>query len=185
METRPLLTKPPNRLYSESRICVRVLTPERAYHIVPATWKGLLVILALVLFFTLLVTGLISYAIYSARRARFVIGERGLRIERTLYGRLIPWESILVGGVRWVNLNLEEGLRPAIKTNGVDLPGFKAGWFRLVDGQKALVFLTDYSHVVYVPTKEGYVVLLSVGDPLAFVRDLRRAWSDQLPSSGS
>ena len=161
-----------------------MLAPERVYHIVPPTGKGLLVILALVLLLTLLVTGLISYAIYSARGTRFVIGERGLRIERTPYGRLIPWESILVGEVRWVNLNLEEGLKPAIRTNGVELPGYKVGWFRLVDGQKALVFLTDYSRVVYVPTKEGYVVLLSVGDPLAFVRDLRRAWSDRLSGSG-
>lgn len=155
--------------------------PERVYHIVPATGKGLLVILALVLIFALIIGGLIAFAVYSSRRTRFVIEERGLRIERTLFGRLIPRDSILVGEARWVNLNVEEDLRPTIKTNGVDLPGYKAGWFRLADGQRALVFLTDYSRVVYLPTTEGYVVLISVEDPLAFIRDIRRAWSDSSP----
>ena len=64
---------------------------------------------------------------------------------------------------------------PRWKTNGVGLPGYQAGWFRLRRGGKALLFVTDRTRVVFVPTNEGYSVLLSVPDPDVFLRTLRAA----------
>ncbi len=64
------------------------------------------------------------------------------------------------------------------RTNGAGLPGYQAGWFRLQSGEKALVFVTDLERVVYVPTNEGYSLLLSVEEPDEFLDALTRMTSD-------
>ena len=43
------------------------------------------------------------------------------------------------------------------------------------DGEKVLVFVTDKSRAVYVPTRLGYAVVVSPGDPQRFLAALRRA----------
>jgi hypothetical protein len=56
---------------------------------------------------------------------------------------------------------------------GTGLPGYRSGWFRLRNGEKALLYLTDTSRAVYVPTTAGYGVLLSPQNPDEFVAALR------------
>ena len=72
-----------------------------------------------------------------------------------------------------MDLTAEREYRPSWRTNGVGLPGYSAGWFKLSNGQKALAFLTDRTRVVYLPTRAGYVLLLSVASPQEFLRALR------------
>jgi hypothetical protein len=43
------------------------------------------------------------------------------------------------------------------------------------DGEKALAFITDRTHVAYVPTTENYSLMLSVADPREFVGTLKSA----------
>lgn len=49
-----------------------------------------------------------------------------------------------------------------------------AGWFRLRNGEKALVCLTDSSGAVYVPTTAGYSVLVTRSDPDEFLSAIHR-----------
>jgi hypothetical protein len=60
---------------------------------------------------------------------------------------------------------VEADYRPKWRYQWFSLPGFASGWFKLQNKEKALVFLTDRSRVVYIPTSENYSVLLSVGKP--------------------
>jgi hypothetical protein len=55
---------------------------------------------------------------------------------------------------------------------GTGLPGYAAGWFKLANGEKALVYVTTQSEVVYIPTTEGYSLLLSVTEPDRFLARL-------------
>ena len=48
-------------------------------------------------------------------------------------------------------------------------------FFTLQNGEKALVYLTKRHDVVYVPTSDGYSLLLSVEEPEAFVERLQRS----------
>ena len=48
------------------------------------------------------------------------------------------------------------------------------GWFRLKNGEKALVSLTDRHRAVYVPTSRGYALLVSPAEPDSFLAALRR-----------
>lgn len=116
---------------------------------------------------------LFGFFAYSSRNTTFVLTDDGLAIRGTMYGRTLPWSSLRVEEAHAVDLRESTELRPTLRTNGLGLPGYQAGWFRLRRG-KGLLFVTDPSRVVAVPTTEGYVLVASVGDPEAFLEALRR-----------
>ncbi len=118
--------------------------------------------------------GALFYSLSSARTARFEVSPDGLRLRGDLYGRLIPAKSLRLDAARAVDLSTELTLAPSFRTVGTALSGYRAGWFRLRDGEKALLYVTDPTHVAYVPTTDGYAVLLSVADPHALIASLRR-----------
>ena len=41
------------------------------------------------------------------------------------------------------------------------LSGLRYGWFKLQNGEKALLVLTNPKHAIYIPTTEGYSLLVS------------------------
>ena len=112
---------------------------------------------------------------YQARHATFALTEQGLRIGPGLYGKTIPKEKINAEGIRVIDLNVEKNYQPKWRTNGAGLPGYSAGWFKLQNGEKALVFLTDKSSVIYIPTSDNYSVMLSVRDAAEMV-DAIKQW---------
>lgn len=144
------------------------------FTIAPGSSKALWIIAAISpLLFALLL--LFAFFVYSSRATRFELIAEGLAIRRTLYGRTIAWSSLEVEQARIVNLRDSYDLQPTLRTNGLGLPGYQAGWFRLRREGKGLLFVTDPSRVVALPTREGFTLLLSVRDPAGFAEALRRA----------
>ncbi|MBX3148402.1 MAG: hypothetical protein KF785_16680 [Gemmatimonadales bacterium] len=144
-----------------------------SFAIAPAASRPLWVIGAIAGFLVLLVL-VFLYVASASRRTQFTLGDEGLTISRTLYGRTIPWSALATDSARMVNLSEERELQPTMRTNGVGLPGYLTGWFRLRAGGRGLLFVTDRSRVVVVPTQNGFTLLLSVDDPEAFLAALRR-----------
>ena len=119
------------------------------------------------------ITALILLMVWGAMRAGFEISPEGLHARGIVYGRKVPHSSLLLERARHVNFRVDPDLRPRVRTNGIGLPGYLAGWIKLRNGEKALAFLSDHSRVVYIPTTEGYSMMLSVGDPEIFLSRLR------------
>jgi hypothetical protein len=115
-----------------------------------------------------------AYISYSATHVQFEVTPEGLRIRGDLYGRFVPSSSLLPTEAKQIDLRTDTPHRPTRRTNGAGLPGYRSGWFRLADREKALLFVTDASRVVYVPTRDGYSLLLSPADPQGFLASLRR-----------
>jgi hypothetical protein len=108
-------------------------------------------------------------------RARYELSSDGLLLRGDIYGRRpIATADLRGGAARIVDLDRESDLRPALRTFGTALPGYRSGWFRLRNGDKALVSLSDPHRVVYVPTTQGYVLLLSPSQPDHFLEALRK-----------
>jgi hypothetical protein len=116
----------------------------------------------------------VVYSLSASRTARFEVSPDGLRLRGDFYGRLIPARSLRLDQARVVDLRNEPTLEPVVRTVGTAIGGYRAGWFRLRDGERALLYVTDPTRVAYVPTADGYAVLLSVPDPAAFLASLRR-----------
>ncbi|TMD69755.1 MAG: hypothetical protein E6I81_15355 [Chloroflexi bacterium] len=112
-------------------------------------------------------------SVRGAQASRFEIRADGLRLDGDLYGRLVPKSQLRVDLARRVDLGRDEELRPRWRRMGTGLPGYQAGWFRLRNGEKALLYLTDRSRAVYIPTTAGYSLLLSPADPDGFLSRLR------------
>ena len=120
------------------------------------------------------VIGLLAVSLRGAQASRFEVTDDGLRLRGDLYGRTIPASQLRLDVARRVDLDSEPSLRPTWRRMGTGLPGYQAGWFRLGNGDKALLYLTDRSRAVYVPTTAGYSLLLSPADPDGFLARLRR-----------
>ncbi|MBV9852413.1 MAG: hypothetical protein JO250_22335 [Armatimonadetes bacterium] len=117
------------------------------------------------------VAGLVLYTAGSMRNVQFLVSADALRVVGDLFGRTIPRSVLRAGEGRLVSL--EGAYRPVWKTCGTGSPGYLAGWFRLANREKALLFVTDATRIVYLPTTQGYSVLLSVAEPEEFLRALR------------
>jgi hypothetical protein len=143
------------------------------FPIEPGSAGPIWVFLVLLILFIVL-TGLFAYFIYSSRNSVIELDERGIAIRNSLYGRVIPWSSIRKEGVKVVDLQSSADLKLTGRRNGVGLPGYYAGWFRLRGGSKALAFVTNRRSVVYIPTSEDYVLLFSAKDADRLVGSIRR-----------
>jgi len=139
---------------------------------IPATGKTMWLLFTLALFLLFLL-GLFGHIAYSSRNVRFEISPEGLRIRGDIYGRMVPAVSLIAGESKRIDLQKESPYRPRLRTNGIGLPGYRSGWWKLRNGEKALLFVTDLSNVVYVPTRQGYCLLLSPERPEVFLQSLR------------
>ncbi|MFI5235096.1 MAG: PH domain-containing protein [Gemmatimonadales bacterium] len=120
------------------------------------------------------VFGLLGYTLWGSRHATFELSDQGLSFHGDVWGSRIPLADLRGGGARIIDLNAEPELRPMARTMGTALPGYQSGWFRLANGEKALLYLTARQRALYLPTTGKYVVLLSPQDPDRMLADLRR-----------
>src|SRR5262245_48264715 len=143
----------------------------QTFAIAPSTTKALW-LLPVVLIPIGIAVAILVVTLLGSRGARFEVSPEGLRLRGDLYGRLIPFAELRTAEARRVDFDATPELQPRWRTLGTGLPGYQAGWFRLKGGGRALLYLTDRSRAVYVPTTAGYSVMVSPADPDAFLRAL-------------
>lgn len=122
---------------------------------------------------SLAAAALVLYVAWSMQRVALVISSDTLQIRGDLFGRTLPRAVLQVQEAHEISLISDTTHMPTWRTWGTGAPGYLAGWFRLRNGEKALAFITDKTHVVYVPTTRGFSVLLSVSQPQAFLQALQ------------
>jgi len=143
------------------------------FYIVPGGGRVLWILFGVVVAIMVGVAALLVQSARGARSSRFELSPAGLRLRGDLYGRLIPPADLRREGARLVDLDSEPSLAPIQRTLGTAVPHYRAGWFRLRSGERALLYLTDRHRVAYVPTRRNFSVLLSVQDPDRFLERLR------------
>lgn len=117
-------------------------------------------------------TGVIVSLAYLRRRITLDGG--GLVIRSTFYTRTVAVSAMRLERARIVDLAEHGELKPAIKTNGYSLPGFRSGHFRMRDGGKAFCLITDSSRVLALPLRDGSLVLLSPEQPRQLLQQLEQ-----------
>jgi len=147
------------------------------FPIVPAQGRTLMVLSVVVpVIIGAILIGLLLLLISTTRGSRassFEVSAEGLRLRGDLWGRLIPTSAIRGGGARLVNLADARDLQPSWRMGGTAVPGYESGWFRLKNGERSLLYLTDRTRAVYVPTTLGYSLLLSPQEPERFVASVK------------
>lgn len=146
---------------------------ERVFGIIPASSAPYIFIWAISILLIAVIV-LFVYIGHSSRNMTYVVSDEGLHIKGGLYGRMIPSADIVPEDIRVMDLNTETAYQPKWRTNGIGLPGYAAGWFKLQNKEKALCFLTDRSRVVYIPTSKDYSVMLSTAQAEELASLLKR-----------
>ena len=114
------------------------------------------------------------YTAYSSRNSRVELDPEKIRLVGDFWGREIPLRMLDATNARVLDLHSDTDYAPKRRTFGTGLPGYASGWFRLRNGEKALLYLTRRSEVVYLPTLNGYSLLLSVEEPVRFIAALQQ-----------
>ena len=143
------------------------------FPIAPGGLKPLWILVPVVLLMAGVLT-VLTISVLGSRAARFTVSPDGLRLQGDLYGRFIPAGQLRPAMARRIDAATSAELRPTRRTMGTGMPGYRAGWFRLANGERALLYLTDASKAVYIPTSDGYSVLVSPVDPDGFLAALQR-----------
>jgi hypothetical protein len=143
------------------------------FSIAPAATRALWIVPIFLAIVLVPIIVLVCSSLVAAQAARFEVSAVGLRLHGDWYGRTIPSSQIRGQDAKRVDFAIEPELAPKWRTMGTGLPGYQAGWFKLRNGEKALLYLTDRSRAVYVPTTAGYSLLLSPADPDRFLSAVR------------
>lgn len=145
----------------------------QVFPIIPAQASVYLILIPILLI-CFIGGGVATYAAFASRHVKFEVASDGITIRGDMYGRFVPKDKMVLKSARAVDLSQEQALAPKGRSNGTGYPGYKAGWYRLKDESKALVFITDPHHVVYVPTVDGSCLMMSVANPEEFLAALKK-----------
>ena len=143
------------------------------FAITPASSKPLWFLAIICLLLAAILLALV-YTAYSSQNSRVQIEADQIRIVGDFWGRSIPFTQLDGANARVIDLADEPDYAPKRRTLGTGMPGYASGWFRLYNGEKALVYLSRRDRVVHLPTYDGYALLLSLDEPENFLEALKR-----------
>ncbi len=119
------------------------------------------------------VGALLFYVAASSQHSFIEVNHDMLRVRRDLFGRRVATSTLKLAQARVVNLIESKPLQPRWRLFGTAVPGYLSGWFKLHDGRRALLFVTNQERVVCVPWRDGRLLLVSVIEPEQFLERLR------------
>ena len=121
----------------------------------------------------LVLAGSFSGLVYFSEKPSVEVDDGFLTIKSLFYGKRIAVGDIRVNDIRPLDLNNDAGYAVKWRTNGIGLPGYHVGWMKLDNGNKALVYLTDNTNVVLIPTND-YDILISASDSAGMTEALHK-----------
>lgn len=131
-----------------------------------------------ILSITLASAGMIFVAVYvllfwAVQRRRIVLIDGVLDITATFYRRRLPLAALDLDRAQVLDLEAHREWRPFLKTNGMGLPGLRAGWYRSRNFTRMFCLLTTWNRVLVLPERAGGTILLSAEHPQQLLQALR------------
>lgn len=116
-----------------------------------------------------------GYFLFGGHLSNVTLAEGMLQVNVPIYGRSIPLDRVDIASSRVIDMTESREVRLTRRTNGLGVPGYLLGWFRVARNGRALVSLTDRSTVAWVRLTDGTNLLFSLRDPDAFLQALQAA----------
>lgn len=117
--------------------------------------------------------GFFSWIYWQANTASVSLSANRLDIKVPLYSQSIALSHLQLQHARQIDLTDKDMPSLSWRTNGVGLPGYSLGWFRLKSGGKAFAAISDSHNVILLPTDLDYMLLLSTADAPALLAALQ------------
>ncbi|GAB1102561.1 PH domain-containing protein [Shewanella algae] len=112
------------------------------------------------------------WVFWQAQASKVELTAQSLVVEVPFYGQSLAPEHLRISEAKVINLGDASGPRLGMRTQGIGLPGYTLGWYRLNDGSKAFVALTEKDSVLLLPTDLGYSLLLSMPEAESLLEGL-------------
>ncbi|TWI07332.1 PH domain-containing protein [Aerolutibacter ruishenii] len=125
-------------------------------------------------FAVVIVGAVAAFTFWGLGRRQVLLDERGLQVKAAMFSHRVGAADLDVARARIVDLDERTELKPVLKTFGMSLPGFHAGWFMLRDRSGGFCLLTSRRRVLWLPTRSGKSLLLSLERPEALLDALHR-----------
>ncbi|GIU23314.1 PH domain-containing protein [Shewanella sp. MBTL60-007] len=106
-----------------------------------------------------------SWMFYKVNDSKLIVSSDTFTLEVPFYGFSLPLSEIDRAEIKRLDLKHEPDFKPNFRANGMGMPGFQLGWFRLANEQKAFVATTDTDKMVLIPTLLGYPLIVSLDEP--------------------
>ncbi len=100
---------------------------------------------------------------------------QSLSVQAGFYRRSVDKVDIVWTDARLIDAAAVPELTPRVRTNGIDLPGYQAGWFILKNGTRAFLLVTGKTRL-YLPTAKGDALVLSVEPQSPLFQALEREY---------
>ena len=127
------------------------------------------------------VLGLLSWVFYKAHYASIRLTPTTMLVDIPLYRVELSRQSLLTSEAKILNLDEDDAPKFSYRSNGVGMPGYSLGWFKLAEASEsiasehiasALLSVTNRERVLVLPTTEGYLLILSLEQPEALLAGL-------------
>lgn len=106
-------------------------------------------------------------------RHRVAVDGNGLEVVTAMYRRRLGWPELKLDEARVIEIDEHPERKPCFKTNGMSTFGFDGGWFRSRNLAKLFVATTGGKRLLWLPTTQGYTLLLQPRRPQALLDRLR------------
>lgn len=100
------------------------------------------------------------------------VSREGLDVRSSLYRCRVALPALDLERSRVLDLDGHPELKPALKTNGFSLPGYRSGWFRLRNRRRCFTATSSGTRVLWL-TSDAHDLLLEARDPAALLARLR------------
>lgn len=153
---------------------------EQIFYVTPPTQNAVcwtiviaIICITIMLLLTLVLIFIFGRTFVSLKGIKAEINGKGIKING-MYGRFIPKENLKISDSKIVNLkdSKYQQFTPSFRLNGTALPGLYLGWYRIKSKQKALVFVTDMTNVLIIPT-DKYLLYLSTNEGEKILNSLK------------
>lgn len=115
----------------------------------------------------------IVLSLRAMQRRRIVLSDGVLDVTATFYRRKLPVAAFDLDKAQILDLDAHREWRPLLKTNGLGLPGLRAGWYRSRNFTRMFCLLTTWNRVLVLPEHAGGALLLSAERPQDLLQVLR------------
>ncbi len=119
--------------------------------------------------------GFFGWIYWQANSASITLVNHQLQLQLPLFSQDMALSDLNLVDAKVVNLHSEHAPVLSWRTNGVGLPGYQLGWFKLKQDGKALVAISDPQQVLYIPTTLGFSLLLSTPQAPVLLQQLRHS----------
>ncbi|WP_299802439.1 hypothetical protein [uncultured Shewanella sp.] len=106
-----------------------------------------------------------SWMFYKVNDSKLIMSSDSLTLDVPFYGFSLPISEIDSAGIKRLDLKKEPDFKPDLRANGMGMPGFQLGWFRLANEQKAFVANSNAEKLVMIPTLHNYPLIVSLQEP--------------------